>query len=180
MAQAFAGGPGELDPLPFLAEEMLGNFNDVIATIPQWRYLDGYHRQAEIKILAELAILDSLFQVPVARRQDPDINLDLRLASNSVEFPFLQGAQDLHLHVNRHIPNFIQKKSAAIGELEFTGGRAICPGEGSLLVAEEFTFNQVWRYGTAVYSHKGLVLLFRLLMDLEGNELLAGAVLAGD
>ncbi len=68
--------------------------------------------------------------------------------------PFFQHAQQLGLHGERHVADFVQKKRAAGGLLEFSDvprGRA---GEGTFFVAEQFRFDQLGGHGGAIERHE--------------------------
>ena len=63
---------------------------------------------------------------------------------------FLQGAQQLGLQADVHLGDLVEQQRAAIGLLELADAPRDGAGEGALLVAEEFGFEQVVGDGGAV------------------------------
>ena len=71
-----------------------------------------------------------------------DTHIDGNLARGTywVDQAFLQHAQQLDLHVQCHVADFVQKNGAAVGQLEASDAVSHCAGERTLAVTEEFTF----------------------------------------
>ncbi len=70
------------------------------------------------------------------------------------EFPVLQHGEDLGLHRQGQVPDFIQEDRAAVGYLDmpcfiFKGIR-----KGALFVAEEFAFKKAFGQGCQVNRYK--------------------------
>jgi hypothetical protein len=61
-------------------------------------------------------------------------------AANRVDRAFLQHAQQLDLHVQRHVANFIQEDGAAMGQLKATNAVSHSACESALAVAKQFAF----------------------------------------
>jgi hypothetical protein len=76
--------------------------------------------------------------------------------------------------------HFIEHQGAAIGLLEAALLHGRGPGEGALLVAEQFGFQQVLGDGGAVDGHEGAVPARAGAMDELGQQFLAGAALGLD
>jgi hypothetical protein len=55
---------------------MIDEQRDVFRALPEWRDGDGEDIEPVEQIFPEPAILDLFLQVPVAGRDDPDIDLD--------------------------------------------------------------------------------------------------------
>ena len=73
------------------------------------RHLDRKHVQPVVEVLPELAFPDQLFQVPIRRRDDADIDLDRLLAPQPLDLLLLQDAQQLGLDLGRQLADFIQE-----------------------------------------------------------------------
>ena len=83
------------------------------------------------------------------------INLGfVRIADTAHRF-FLNRTQKLHLHGQRQIRHFIQKKRATVGMLEKAQPVGIGAGEAAFFIAEKFALHQVFGNGSAVYRDKG-------------------------
>ena len=64
------------------------------------------------------------------------IDADLIRATNPVERPLLQHAQQVDLELRRDIPDFIQEERPPIGHLELALALRIRPGEGAFFMAK--------------------------------------------
>lgn len=80
--------------------------------IPQGGRLDGEHIEAVVEIFAKCLGADHGFQIPVGRRDHPHICLDGLAAPDPVELALLQHPQQLDLHRQRHIADFVEEEGA--------------------------------------------------------------------
>ena len=69
--------------------------------------------------------------------------MDGAAGAQAVDLTLLQHTQELDLHVDRHIGDFIQQHRAAVGRLQKPCPRGKRPGEGALLVPEQLIGNQL-------------------------------------
>jgi hypothetical protein len=92
---------------------------------------------------------------------------------------FLQQAQHLGLQGQRHVADLVEEKGAAIDLLELADAPAVGAGKGALLVAEQLALQQLLRDGGAVEGQEGRLGTGAVLVDGAGDQLLAGAALAG-
>ncbi len=96
------------------------------------------------------------------------------------DLPFLEGPQELDLGPRRHLPDLVEEKGAALGQLE----HALLVGDGAreraAHVAEELALEEVLRQGGAVDGDEGMVPARPLEMDGPGGHLLARPALPRD
>ncbi len=130
---------------------------DVLGPLAQRGHAQVHHIQAIEQVFAEGAVLDGFRQVAVGGGNDADVDLDRLGAANAVDLAFLNGAQELGLQARIHLADFVQQQGAAIGFLELADAPGDGAGEGTLLVTEQFRFQQVFRNGGAVDRDEGLV-----------------------
>jgi hypothetical protein len=71
-------------------EEMRDQERDVIASLMKAGQLDGNDVEAIIKIFAERAFLDSLFEWFVSGRDDSHVDIDWRVIAHTPDLAFLQ------------------------------------------------------------------------------------------
>ncbi len=147
----------------------------VLATLAQRGYFNREHVEAVEQILTELAFGDAGFQITVGRGHDTHVAADGLVATDALEAAFLQHAQQLHLHRQAHVANFVQQQGAAFGHFEAALARGQCAGEGTLLVTEQLAFQQVGRNGAAVDRHERAITARRTLVDGARHHFLAGA-----
>src|SRR5437667_264663 len=91
------------DLLGVLREEMLGEERNVLATLPERRQGDRNDVDPVVQILPEPAFCDRLVEVPVGRRNHPDVGLKLFEPAEAAEAPFLQDPKELDLHDRAHL-----------------------------------------------------------------------------
>ena len=115
------------------------------------------------------------------RRDDARVHRDLRAAAEARDDALLQHAQQLGLHVERHVADLVEQDGAARGELELARvALGASAREGALLVAEELRLEQVAGHGGAVDADERLVGARARRVDGLRDDLLAGAALAVD
>ena len=112
--------------------------------------------------------------------QDAHVHLDLALAADRAHGFFLNRAQQLHLHGQRQVADFVEKQRAAVGGLEQAVLVRDRAGEAAFAVAEEFAFHQALRDRAAVDRHERLVGARTQFVDQARDQFLAGAGFAVD
>lgn len=118
--------------------------------VAEWRDHDGEGVQSEEQVLAEVPVVDFVLQVPVRGAHEPEIDWFVLRCPQGEDGMFLQNAQQLALHVERHLSDFVQKESASVCRLHdalVVVGRS---GVRTLLGAFQKAFGQVPRDGAAV------------------------------
>ena len=112
--------------------------------------------------------------------EDADVHADGFVSTDTLDLAFFQNAQELGLHGDGHVADFVKKQSAAIGLLEFPemfGGRA---GERAFFVAEELRLDEFGGNGGAVESDERVFVARGFLVNGARDKLFAGASLAED
>ncbi len=97
------------------------------------------------------------------------------LRSDFPHFPLLHGAEQFHLHGERHLPDFIQEQRAAVGALKQTFLRSVGARKRAAHVAEEFRFKQGFWNGGAIQGDKGTFAPPAIGMGDTSKHFLAGA-----
>ena len=113
-------------------------------------------------------------------RDQPDVGPDRLVAADPLERLLLQQPQDLGLGRRRHVADLVEEQRAAVALLELADPPAVGAGEGALLVAEQLALQQVLGDGGAVDGQERRLGPQAVLVDGAGDQLLAGAALAGD
>src|SRR6516164_314589 len=119
-----------------LREKVADEVGNVFGSLAKRRQSQGYDVEPEEQVLAEQTLLDQKSKVLVRRRDDPDVALDGRAATNGRVFALLEHAQQTGLCFHRHVADFIQKKGAAFRLFEAAGTAGIGAGERALLMSE--------------------------------------------
>ena len=65
---------------------------------------------------------------------------EVPVPADPLELPFLENAEDLHLHALVDLADFIQEQRASVGHFEASAALAGCPGVCALLMAKQLAF----------------------------------------
>ena len=112
------------------------------------------------------------------RRDDAHVAANGLVAADALEAAFLQHPQQLDLHLQRHVADFVEEQRAAFGKLEAAQPRGQRAGEGALFVSEQFAFQQVGGNGAAIHRHERMSRAARQFVNVARHHFLAGAGLA--
>ena len=96
-------------------------------------------------------------------------------AADAAEFPALQHAEQLRLHGETHLADFVEKQGAPARLLETSGAAVGRARERPALVPEELALEEVLRDRGAVDLDEGLPATRAALVDGLGDQLFAGA-----
>src|SRR5207247_1089364 len=130
--------------------EMIRKQRDVLTMLPKRRQRDMDDVQAIEEITAESPGLDFLRKIPVGARDDADVDPDRLGATDRPHLFLLNHAQELHLQVQRHLADFIEKDRAVLGRDEQPATCLHRAGESTLHVPEELALQERLRDGSAV------------------------------
>ena len=111
--------------------------------------------------------------------QQTDIHRGRLLVADAGDTALLQGTQQLGLHAERHIADFIEEKRASVGLLEQPAPTPQRAGECAFFVAKQFRLEQGFRQRAAVDGHKRTFGATKIV-DRPGDALLAHAGLTRD
>jgi hypothetical protein len=79
---------------------------------------DRHDVQAEVQVLAELALLDLAAQILPGRRDHPQVDLLGLGAADPAQLALLEHPQELGLEIERQLAEFVEEHRAARGQLE--------------------------------------------------------------
>ena len=98
-----------------LAHEMIRQRWDVLPMLPKRRQRDMDDVQAVEEITAESPRLNLLGEIPVGARDDADVDPEGLGAADRPHLFLLDHAQQLHLQMQRHLADLIEKDRAVAG-----------------------------------------------------------------
>ena len=107
-----------------------------------------------------------------------DADLHRLLAADAIERSFFQHAQQLGLHPQRHLADFVEQQAAAVGPLEAAEMALIGAGEGPFFMAEQLALRQRLGEGRTVHLDETAVPARAGLVDETAEQFLAGAAFA--
>ena len=112
------------------------------------------------------------------RRDDAHVAANGPIAADPLETALLQHAQQLDLHLQRHVADLIEEQRAALGEFEASEAGRQRAGEGALFVTEQLAFQKIGGNRAAIDRHERMPGAPGQFMDVAGDHFLAGSRLA--
>ena len=100
--------------LSLALHEMLDQHRQILEPLAQRRHLHGEHVQAVEQILAEASGADGGVEVAMRRRDDAHVAANRAIAADALEASLLQHPQQLHLHLQRHVADFIEEQACRL------------------------------------------------------------------
>ena len=137
--------------------------------------MDGNNAQAIEQVFAELSGGDGFVQVLVRGGDHAHINFRFLIRADRPDLALLEHAEQLHLHRQAHVSNFVQEERPAVRPSEQPLAVLVRPGEGALDVAEQLGFQKRFRKGSAIDGDERLLAAGAVFMDGAGDEFLARA-----
>ena len=157
-----------------LTHEMVGKGTDIRFALAQGRHMNRHDREAVIEVSAELSLTYEFFQIHIGRGQHPHIHLDAARAPHRFDFPFLKHAEEVDLHREGNIADFIQEQGAAIRRGKQPFLVLDRSGKGPLDMPEKLTLQQVLGKDTAIHRDER-PLPGAAFVNGAGDQLLARA-----
>src|SRR5580692_829321 len=160
--------------------EMPYQSRNILCALSQRRNLDRKYFQTIIKVLAKGPLFHHRGQVPMGGGDQPHVNLMRAVASEPLEFLFLQDAQQFRLKFQWYVANLVKKQRAFVGQLEpsrfLSDGACKC----SFFVAKQLTLEESKRDCGAIQFHESLLAATAEFMYCTRNEFFAGPGLSQD
>ena len=117
----------------------------VVTALAKRRDEDDLEAQAVQKVFLELAFAAHLSEISIGRPDYPYICFMRNRGSDPFIGSVFDDPENLLLDLHGDVSDFVQKQGSALSLLEAALSGLVCSGEGSLLVAEEFAFDQCGR-----------------------------------
>ena len=116
----------------------------------------------------------------MGRRNQPDINRDSLVATDTLNFALLNRTQQTHLHHRRDIANFIEKQRAAVRLNKAPFPAFIGSSKRPFFVTEQFRFQQGFVECRTVERYQRFFATCATGMNRPGDQLFTGARIAVD
>src|SRR5262249_53940702 len=147
-------------------------------SVAHGRHANLHYLEAEIEITAELSGVDRLFERPVGRCHDANIDPDRFIAADALIWMPFQDAQQFGLSAGVEFADFVEEDCSAVGcfkfaDLAFGGSR-----KRPLLMAEQFAFQEALGERRAIKANKRPVPPRTAEVDSSRDQFLTGTALA--
>ena len=96
---------------------------NLLAAIAQRRNQNADHREPVVQIFAEFALGHALFEVGIGRGDHADVDALRARFADRHDLALLEKPQQLRLHVERQVADFVEEQRAA------RGGPHECPAD---------------------------------------------------
>ena len=159
---------------------MAGQHRDIRWAFAQRRQVNGNQIQSIKQVFTEIAFLNHFSQVSIRRGDNPDINRSACAWPKNFIRSVLKHSQYFDLRIRVQIANLVQEYRPTVCGLESSSTILSRVGKCSLDVTEHFALKQRRRYSTKIHLNKGGIFSFTVAMNGGGDQLFAGATLAGD
>src|SRR5262249_37832678 len=133
---------------------MFRQCRNVFYTVPQRRHEYGEDVHTVEEVLTKLSFFDQLFQIAVCGYKHANIHRNRLVAAYALDFTFFQHAQELGLHNQRHITDFVEKDGSVIRLLEFAFVPAGSSSECTFFVTEELRLDKLSRNCRTVHGNE--------------------------
>ncbi len=101
-----------------LLNEMMNERADVLSPIAQGQQVDVRLLQAKEQVLAKLLLDDGLLQIAIGRRDHAHVHVNRAARTDASQLAVLQHTEQLGLHGQRHVADFVEEDRAAVGLFE--------------------------------------------------------------
>ena len=165
-------GLGVLGGIP--PEKVHGEDRDVLASLPQRRYVERHHAQTIEEILPELPARDQRPEIAVGGGDDPHVHPEAPGASHTLDLVLLEDPEELRLDARADLADLVEEAGAGVRRLEEPALVDHRSGEGALHVPEELGFQHAFGQSAAVDGHEWAIGSRARRMDGPRDQLLPG------
>ncbi len=153
---------------------------NIFAPLPQRRHVERHDIEAIVKIGTKGSRTRCFFQIAIGSGNQPDIEFDGTRSAHPLKFPLLQNSQQLGLHGDGQLSDFIQKNRAALSHLKLSLFLRDGARESSSFMSEQFALQQGLSDGGAVNGDKRFVGAAAIGVNRSRHQFFSRAALARD
>ena len=139
-----------IEAFPIDRQEVIDETRNVIAALTKWRHVQRHDIQTVIQICAKALLLDFAGKISICRSDDAHVGKLIARRTNAPEPALFEKVQQLDLHQERQITNFVEEQAGAISGLEQSASQLTRAGERAALMPKKFGFKEGLRQGPAV------------------------------
>src|SRR2546423_12860094 len=94
--------------------KLIGQQRNILLMFAEGSDVHGHDIQTKEQVLAKFLTLDTLFEVAVGGRNDPDIYFDGAIFAHPLQFALLEHPEKLRLDLWGDFADFVQQNRAAV------------------------------------------------------------------
>src|SRR4051794_1466748 len=164
---------------PCLGDEVIDQQRNVVAALPQRRYVDGNDGQPVEQVSAEALGVHLRLQIAVGRGDEAEVYLAHLGLPDPADLAILESSEQHGLELERQFTDLVQEQGAARRGFDLSGHAAAPrPGERAVDIYEQFTGQQLARGAAAIDGNERAAPTRRHGMDSVCEHLFPDAGLA--
>ena len=121
---------------------MVGDFRDVVLSLPKRWEKDGKYIQPVKKVFPEVSLIHHGLKILVGGRNDPYISLLYVACTHRFVLAHFQYPQELPLDLNTQVRHIVQEECCTVGHFENACLILNSARKGPLDVSEQFAFQE--------------------------------------
>src|SRR5579872_7101992 len=125
-----------------LAREVFDKYGKIFEAFAQRWKIQREDVNAVKQVAAEGVLLDEIFEIAVRCHDDTHIDLNRLVAANPFNLAFFEHAQELRLHRDGHVADFVEEERSTVGLFEFAEVFRGRSGKGAFFMTEKLGFDQ--------------------------------------
>ncbi len=161
-------------------QEESRQLGDVAVTFAQAWHADVEDIEAVVEVLPEVARFHRYFKIRIGGRDDPRVNRNGLVPTDTLDGTLLEEPQQVDLQVLGQIADFVEEQGAAVGRFNETNLALVSIRERAFLVTEQLRLDQRRGQCCAVDGHERAVGALGLLVYETRGQFFSGAAVAGD
>src|SRR5215813_6757719 len=139
-----------------LAQEVLRQRHNVVATFAQWRQMNLDGIQPEQQVLPKLSLRYLSGQISIGSRQQPHVHFATLGRAHAFELPRFEHTQQLWLQVERNVRNLVEKQSPSICQFKAADAIGLGIRKSAAHMPKELTLKDAFSQGAGIYGNKWL------------------------
>ena len=126
-----------------LFQKMLHKYRNVLTSIVQGRYVDDDHAEAVVQVFPKPSRRNFFLEIFIGRGQHTYVDRNGLPCPHGGDLVLLKRAEHFRLGRETHVPNFIQKEGAPVGQFKLAFAVLDGRGKGTFDVSKQLGFNQL-------------------------------------
>ncbi len=154
--------------------ELLCQKSDIARSFLQRRDSDDVNCEAIVKVFSESSFINHFLKITVGSCYDSCIDVDGLCAADADDLTFFENTEELGLHAERQLADFIKEKSTSVYGLKEAFFPLPSSGECAFFMSEQFRLSDRFTDGGAVDCKKWFRFSTAVKMKSGGDAFFSG------